>query len=75
MAWAKPGQVQIRHSILDAEGLSSGVNPNEVSIQYEFMMVVISSLRTLVRTKWHQIVSPGMRGYIYYVVNHDFKVI
>ena len=49
MARAKPGPVQIRLTLLDAEGLSSRVKTE--SIQYEFMMVVISSLRTLVRTK------------------------
>ena len=49
MARAKPGLVQIRHTLLDAEGLSSRVKTE--SIQYEFMMVVISSLRMLVRTK------------------------
>ena len=73
MARAKPGPVQIRHTLLDAEVLSSRVTTE--SIQYEFMTVVISSLRALVRTKWHEIVSPGMWGYSYYVVNHDFKVI
>ena len=48
MARAKLGLVQIRHTLLDAEGLSSRVKTE--SIQYEFMTVVISSLRTLVRT-------------------------
>ena len=48
MARAKPGPVQIRHTLLDAEGLSSRVTTE--SIQYEFMTVIISSLRTLVRT-------------------------
>ena len=73
MANAKPGLVQIRLTLQDAEGLSSKVKTE--SIQYEFMTVVISSLIMLVRTKWHEIVSPGMRGYSYYVVNHDFKVV
>ena len=49
MARAKTGLVQIRLTLLDAEGLSSRVKTE--SIQYEIMMVVISSLRTLVRTK------------------------
>jgi hypothetical protein len=49
VARTKPGQVQIRHTLLDAEGLSSRVKTG--SIQYEFMMVVISSLRKLARTK------------------------
>ena len=49
MARAKPGQVQIRLTLLDAEVLSSRVKTE--SIQYEIMTVVISSLRTLVRTK------------------------
>ena len=48
MTQAKPGQVQIRLILQDAEGLSSRVKTE--SIQYEFMMVVMSSLRTLVRT-------------------------
>ena len=48
MARAKPGPVQIRHTLLDAEGLSSRVKTE--SIQYEIMKVIISSLRTLVRT-------------------------
>ena len=49
MARAKLGLVQIRLTLLDAEGLSSIMKKE--SIQYELMMVVISSLRTLVRTK------------------------
>ena len=73
MTQAKLGRVQIRLTLQDAEVLSSRVKTE--SIQYEIMTVVISSLRMLVRTKWHQIVSPGMQGYSYYVVNHDFKVV
>ena len=73
MTQAKPGRVQIRFTLQDAEGLSSRVKTE--SIQYEIMTVVISSLRTLIRTKQHEIVSPGMRVYSYYVVNHDFKVV
>ena len=49
MTQAKPGQVQIRLTLCDAEGLSSRVKAE--SIQYEFMLVVISSLIMLVRTK------------------------
>ena len=49
MARAKPGQVQIILTLLDAEGLSSRVKTE--SIQYEIMMVIISSMRMLVRTK------------------------
>ena len=49
MTRAKLGLVQIRLTLLDAEGLSSRVKTE--SIQYEFMMVIISSMRTLVRTK------------------------
>ena len=60
MTQAKPGQVQIRLTLQDAEVLSSRVKTE--SIQYEIMTVVISSMRTLVRTKRHEIVSPGMRG-------------
>ena len=48
MARAKLGLVQIRLTLQDAEVLSSSVTTE--SIQYEFMMVVISSLRMLVRT-------------------------
>ena len=44
MARAKLGQVQIRHTLLDAECLSS--RENTESIQYEFMMLVISSVKT-----------------------------
>ena len=69
----KPGPVQIRLTLQDAEVLSSRVKTE--SIQYEFMTVVISSLRTLVRTKLHEIVSPGMRGHSNDVVNHGFKVV
>ena len=49
MARAKPGPVQIRFTLLDAVVLSSRVKTE--AIQYEFMTVVISSLRTFVRTK------------------------
>ena len=49
MARAKSGLVQIRLTLQDAEGLSARVKTE--SIQYEFMTVVISSLRMLVRTK------------------------
>ena len=73
MARAILGTVQIRPTMLDAEGLCSRVNKE--SIQYEFMMQVISSFRKLARTKWHQIFSPDMQGYSYYVANHDFKVV
>ena len=58
MARAKPGLVQIRLTLQDAEVLISRVKTE--SIQYEIMTVVISSLRMLVRTKRHEIVSPGM---------------
>ena len=44
MSRAKLGQVQIRHTLLDAECLSS--RENTESIQYEFMMQVISSVKT-----------------------------
>ena len=60
MARAKSGLVQIRLTLQDAEGLSSRVRTE--SIQYEFMTIVISSLRMLVRTKCHETVSPGMQG-------------
>ena len=45
MARAKPVPVQIRHTLLDAECLSSRVAVNTESIQYEFMMQVISSVK------------------------------
>ena len=48
MARAKSGRVQIRLTLQDAEGLISRVKTE--SIQYEIMMVVISSMRTLVKT-------------------------
>ena len=48
MARAKPGTVQIRLTLLDAEVLSSRVKTE--LIQYEIMTVVISSLIMLVRT-------------------------
>ena len=43
MARAKAVPVQIRHTLLDAECLSARVNTE--SIQYEFMTVVISSMK------------------------------
>ena len=49
MAGAKSGLVQIRLTLLYAVVLSSRVKTE--SIQYEFMTVVTSSMRTLVRTK------------------------
>ena len=49
MAGAKSGLVQIRLTLLYAVVLSSRVKTE--SIQYEFMRVIISSLRALVRTK------------------------
>ena len=73
MIRAKLGPVQIRLTLLDAECLSARVNTE--SIQYEIMTVVISSLQELARTKWREIVSPGMQDHSYYVVNHDFKVV
>ena len=51
MARAKPGQVQISHTLLDAEGLSSRVAVNKESIQYIFMTRVISSMKKLSRTQ------------------------
>jgi hypothetical protein len=42
MARAKLGQLQIRHTLLGAEGLSSRVKTE--SIQYEFMTIVLSSM-------------------------------
>ena len=51
MAKAWPGQVQIRHTLLDAEGLSSRVAVNKESIQYIFMTRVISSMKKLSRTQ------------------------
>ena len=45
MARAKPGPVQIRHTLLGAEGLSLRENPNKESFQYKFMKRVISSMK------------------------------
>ena len=75
MARAKPVPVQIRHTLLDAECLISRVAVNTESIQYEFMTVVISSVK--IEGGKNKMASPcfsGMRGHSYYVVNHDFKV-
>ena len=62
MARAKPGQVQNRHTLLGAEDLCSRVNLKKESIQCKVMTTVISSVKRLarIRTKLHQIVSPGM---------------
>ena len=46
---SKSRPVQIRHTLLDAEGMNSRVNTE--SIQYEFMMVVISSVKMEVGKK------------------------
>ena len=43
--------VQIRHTLLDAECLSSRVTVNTESMQYKFMMQVLSLLRKLTRKK------------------------
>ena len=45
MARANLVPMQIRHTLLDAECLSSRVAVNTESIQYEFMTVVISSVK------------------------------
>ena len=45
MARAKPVPVQIRQALLDAECLSSSVAVNTESIQYEFITVVLSSVK------------------------------
>jgi hypothetical protein len=45
MARAKLMPVQIRHTLLDAEGLSSRVAVNTESIKYEFITVEISSVK------------------------------
>ena len=75
MAIAKPGQVQIRQTLLDAECLSSRVTVNTESILYEFMTVVISSVKMEGgKNKMASHCFSGMQGYSYYVVNHDFKV-
>ena len=51
MARTKAVPVQIRHTLLDAEGLSARVNTD--SIQYEFMTVVISSMNLEVGNGYH----------------------
>ena len=45
MARAKLGPIQIRSTMLDAEGMSPRVAVIRESIQNKLMMVVISSLR------------------------------
>ena len=45
MARANAVPVQIRHTLLDAECLSLRVDVNTKSIKYEFMTVVISSVK------------------------------
>ena len=45
MARDKPGQVQIRPTLLDAERLSPGVTMIRESIKNKFMTIVISSVR------------------------------
>ena len=52
MTRAKPRPVQIRHTLLDVEGLSSRVNPSKETIRYELMTRVLSSLKKwLTRTQ------------------------
>ena len=51
MARAKPGQVQISHTLLDTESLRSRLAVNKESIQYIFMTRVISSMKKLSRTQ------------------------
>ena len=51
MARAKQVPVQIRHTLLDAEGLTSRVAVNRESIQYEFMTQVVSSVKKLPNMK------------------------
>ena len=48
MARAKQGPVQIRPTLLGAEGLSSRVAVNKESIQYEIMMRITSSMKMVV---------------------------
>ena len=57
MARAKPGQVQIRHTLLDPEGLSSRVAVNKESFQYEFMTRVIFSMKKLVGKNMNRMTS------------------
>ena len=62
MARAKLGQVQIRLTVLDAEGLSPRVAVIRESIQNKFMMQVISFVKMEVGKNaiyGHHIVSPG----------------
>ena len=42
MSIAKLGQMQIKYTLLDAEGLISTVAVNKESVQYEFMTSVVS---------------------------------
>ena len=51
---------------------------NKGSVQYKFMTRVISSMKVgknKNKMALHCIASPGTRGYICYVVNHDLKVL
>ena len=50
MARAKQGPVQMRHTLLGAEGVSSRVAVNKESIKYECMTRVLSSVKNLART-------------------------
>jgi hypothetical protein len=50
MARAELVPVHNRHTLLDEECLSSRVAVNTESIQYEFMMQVISSVKNMVDT-------------------------
>ena len=45
MSRAKPGPVQTRSTLLNAEGMSPRVAVIRESIQYKFMMQVISSVK------------------------------
>ena len=51
MARAKLGQVQIRHTLLDAEGLSPRVAVIRESIQNKFMTTILLSVKIEVGKK------------------------
>ena len=64
MARAKPGQVQIRHTLLGAEGLSSRVDVNKESIQYKVMTRVTSPMKVEVGKNPNKMTSHCFSGHM-----------
>jgi hypothetical protein len=77
MSRAKPGQVQIRYTLLEVEGLSSRLAVNKESIQYEFMTRVIPCMKKMARIRTNDIrlFLLACKGYSYNVVNRDFNIV